>query len=910
MALAGAATQEATAPYGPVVAALRAYLRAVPDGLRECGPLTPYLALLLPELGPAPAGGDRPTLFEAIHCALATIASRQPTAIFLDDLQWADATTLELLLPLAGGLAAVRCSSSGPTAATASARPSPAAAAHRPAAGRAAARADDRAARSRRDDGAGRAGPRPRAGRALAATLYHRTQGLPFFVEELAAALAESGRLGDGPAGLELARGEEVPVPDTVRDAVLLRAEGLSKAGRTALAAAAAAGPRFDLELVAALADEAGLAEAIERGLIAEVAPGQGAFRHALAREAFYGEVGWLRQRALHRQLATLMEARSAAPYLVAEHWLAARELERARPALVAAAEAASAVHAYRDAAEAARRALEVWPEGEDEAGRLAVLDRLGQCAQLAGDQVEATRAWREVADGRRAAGDARGLAEAERRLAGAYELQGNRERAFAARQAAAEAFAASAMPGEAAAERLAAAVHFWTNESFEAALDAIRVAAAEAARAERPDLQARALGLEGVVRARLGDSEAGLSAARAGLTLALDRDLVGAAVEVYLRLANVLQYAADYAGARDAFLGAVAACEGRGETEAAHVCLVCLVDVLTQTGEWERAVEICHEVLASAEASPDTRDELVRVLGVIHACRGEAKRARALLNRAAAATRRHVAATDEIEVAGALARVEELDGALDAAAERYRFVLGRWGQPELRRELQTGLWRTGHVIRVLRSTATFFADRGAGQDVRACANALAEIAGETGSPDALAALAHALGEVALVDGDAERAARQFERALELLRELEVPFERAQTELRAGVALAAAGQREAGVKHLANAYRAARRLGARPLAERAARELVALGEQVERRLGRRAAGQLGRGGLSRRELEVLRLLAVGRTNREIAQELFLSARTVDMHVRNVFTKLDCRTRGEAAHKAGILGLLA
>ena len=76
------------------------------------------------------------------------------------------------------------------------------------------------------------------------------------------------------------------------------------------------------------------------------------------------------------------------------------------------------------------------------------------------------------------------------------------------------------------------------------------------------------------------------------------------------------------------------------------------------------------------------------------------------------------------------------------------------------------------------------------------------------------------------------------------------------------------------------------------------------------RLGSRAAADAEGAGLTRRELEVVRLVAVGRTNREIAQELFLSPRTVDMHVRNILRKLDCRSRVEAAHRAGELGLLA
>jgi DNA-binding NarL/FixJ family response regulator len=53
----------------------------------------------------------------------------------------------------------------------------------------------------------------------------------------------------------------------------------------------------------------------------------------------------------------------------------------------------------------------------------------------------------------------------------------------------------------------------------------------------------------------------------------------------------------------------------------------------------------------------------------------------------------------------------------------------------------------------------------------------------------------------------------------------------------------------------------------------------------------------------------VRLVADGRTNREIAEELFLSPRTIDMHVRNILAKLDCRSRVEASIKAGEAGLL-
>jgi len=193
--------------------------------------------------------------------------------------------------------------------------------------------------------------------------------------------------------------------------------------------------------------------------------------------------------------------------------------------------------------------------------------------------------------------------------------------------------------------------------------------------------------------------------------------------------------------------------------------------------------------------------------------------------------------------------------------------------------------------------------------DTHRGAELLSQTAGTLATIEAVAGLGQALGELALTDGDAAGAAQQFTHALDLLGDLSLPYERAETQLRAASALAAAGERGLAIDHLTSTYRAARRLGARPLARSAAEELARLGEKVERRLGRRAAGQLEHAGLSRREVEVLRLVSVGRTNREIAQGLYLSPRTVDMHVRNILTKLDCRSRTEATRRAVELGLL-
>ena len=901
LVLNGAARQEATSPYGPIVAALRAYTRAVPDGLANGDPLSRYLALLLPELGPAPEDGDRGTLIEAIRCALETIVRSTPAVVFLDDLQWADNATLEFLSAVAGSLAKERLLIIGAYRSDEIPRGHPVRRL----------RNELRRARQLHEivvEPLDQAGTTALAARVFGQTpspslttiLYDRTQGMPLFIEELAATLVESGRLRHGQSGLELPPGKDMPIPDTLRDAVLLRLDGLSERAWRLVEVAAVAGFQFDLELVVDLAGgDEGLAELVEHSLINEVGSGRAAFRHALTHEVIYEEILWTRRRSLHYEVAQRLEAAGASAELVAEHWLAGRENDKARQALLLSAQRSCALHAYRDAARAAQRALELWPEGEEEALRLDVLDQLGTCAQLCGMLADAARAWREVAEGRRQTEDRRQFAEVQRRLATVYELQGAWGKALPARQAAAEAFAATNLPGEAATERLAISGHVQGVGSFSAALELVAAAAEEAEQAGRQDLIARALGLKGYLLAKLGQFEAGRETVEAGLALALEHNLTGPAAEIYFRLGATLDHAGNYPASRDTYLTAVNYCNTHGESAMGQLCMGCVATVLRHTGEWQQAMSLCREVIASPEVPPLIRAVSCQTLALIHVHRGESKRARTLLLEAIAQERWYEIVTMEMFAEWGLAMVEELEADYDSAIEHYRRAIDLWQQTEERH----------YVVNTFRWAVTFFASRGDEKETRACTEALSKIATATGTPEALAALAYALGEAALLDNEAKQASQQFGQALELLDQLENPFQRAATELRGGVALVSAGEREAGVDHLVNAHRTARKLGARPLAARAAQELTNLGERIDQRLSPRAARRLKHGGLTRRQLEVVRQIALGKTNQEIADELVLSLRTVDMHVSNILNRLDCRTRTEAVRRARELGVL-
>lgn len=891
------ATQESTEPYAPIASLLRAHLRQEPESLGVVGSLAPYLSLILPEYGPPPPAPSVTALVDALSAWFVGLGRFGPLAVVIDDLQWADNATVELLPRLAAELERV------PVVLVAVYRRDDVTRGHPIRKLRVVLRRAGRLAEVELDP-LGPVGTTQLATRilgapiapSLAAVIYDRTQGVPFFVEELVAALAAEDLVAAGEEGLVLAPGREVPLPDTVRDAVLVMAEQLSDGARAALEVASVAGQRFQLDLLEELDDSVDLEEALALGLVTEIQPGTAAFRHTLVREAVYADVPWPRRRAVHHRLAAALERRSAPPRLVAQHWIGAGEHERARLALLDAADASCAMHAYRDASDALRRALDLWPVGDDVA-RLALQERLARCAERAGELREAVRLWEGLV---REVGRSEPLryAEAKRNLAGVHRLLGSRERAAAARAEAADAFAVAGALADAVEVRILLA---WDYEYIESdsVFDVLEAAERDAERACRDDLIARVRAMRGHMLARRGHFDEGAALAAEALMLVRASGPPSAVFDVYWSVAAIGVTRADYGGAVAALEEATELCRASGLRENEELCIACLAKILAKQGEWDRALELAREVLAE-DWPPTVRWGALWAAGFVLVARGRTSEGRQLLTELVALGRRFRHPPSLVEGLQGLALADEVDGNLQAAAERAR---------ELIEAGHTKSNNGNHYAPTLRWAAAFFASRRDAQSVNACAAALAGVAERFGGADMLAAVAHAGGEAFLLAGEAEDSARQFERAIGLLDEVAAPFETALTKLRAGPAFVAAGDREVGLDYIVDAYRIFRRLGAQPFAARAAAVLKDLGEPMQRRLGRRAAGELERGGLTRRELEVLRLVAVGRTNAEIASELVLSPRTIEMHVANALAKLGCRSRTEATARAHALGLV-
>jgi DNA-binding CsgD family transcriptional regulator len=151
-------------------------------------------------------------------------------------------------------------------------------------------------------------------------------------------------------------------------------------------------------------------------------------------------------------------------------------------------------------------------------------------------------------------------------------------------------------------------------------------------------------------------------------------------------------------------------------------------------------------------------------------------------------------------------------------------------------------------------------------------------------------------GTVRLAEGDARTALAVLREAWAVWSGLDAPYESARVRVQIGLALRALGDRDAADLELHAARTVFLDLGARP-------DLARLDRLTE------GAGTPQAGGLSRRELEVLRHVAAGATNRAIAAELGISERTVDRHVSNLFTKLGVATRAAATATAYERGLV-
>jgi DNA-binding NarL/FixJ family response regulator len=732
---------------------------------------------------------------------------------------------------------------------------------------------------------------------ADAAVLFQESGGNPFYLEQLARSLERADRSthvhGVSVTGLE--------VPPSVAASLSEELALLSPGGRLVLEGAAVAGDPFEPELAAAAAatSETLAMDAVDELLHVDLvrstdAPRRFRFRHPLVRRAVYEAtaVGW--RIGAHERCAAELEARGATAAARAHHIeRSAREGDLGAVAILREAGDAAARLAPESAARWFGAALRLLPQTGPVEERVELLRARAGALAAAGHFTDSHEVLLEavaivpVQSSALSTTVATACAAVERQL-GRYE-QAHTRLVRALR----------GLPEPASTESVELLIELTLNEFYRARFEAMHDWAGSAVSAAKAlgdsALLAAALAMPALADAMTGPTEAarGHRAEAAALVDELSDDELSlrpdaaswlAAVELYLDL-----YAEADAHASRAL--ELTRAKGRGDP------LFRLYPILPR-------VWYVRGKLAEATELLDGAIEAGRLLGSPPALAGN------LFNRSVVAV-----AVGDLDLALATAEEGfELSRDLDEgfvaawAAVRLAGVLLETGQPDravellLRRAggeeltLVPGGWRV-YCLELL-ARCWLALDR---ESEAERTGSLAEVTAAAAQLPLVTAWAdRAAAAVALHSGDTARAVERALASADAAQDVGAPIESALSRALAGRALAQAGQTDRAVVELERAAAAFDACGALRYRDGAERELGKLGRRPHRRTRPGTPDGTGIDSLTERELQVARLVVDRKTNSEIAAELFLSQKTVETHLRNIFRKIDVSTRVELA----------
>jgi len=748
--------------------------------------------------------------------------------------------------------------------------------------------------------------------------LARRSDGNPFFVGELIRSLEETGQLREGNDGWELDQLSAVAVPPLLRQVIDDRVDRLGIAARELLVTAAMIGQTVPLDLWQAVSgvDQPTMGDLVEQAMSARMlveTPDGAAVRfvHALIREALYEGTPTLRRRVRHREVAeALLAAPQPDPDAVADHLQRAGD-SRAPEWLIKAGERARRVGASETAAARFRAAIDLL--GSDQpalAGSLAL--QIGYLLRKRRTTLpEVIRALREAIQFAAEADDPV--------MAGVARCQLG--------------YALSALSEWGAITELRAGV---------ATLEAVPVEAWERTAAPR----------DGVMVASLADARMLLAWSLSGVAPCTEAlALLGGTLDVpletltYYGLLTVYQLATTLGQPEIARRAHQRLRQNLRAPEDAWVLAT------TLSGHFNRSVlvySVDDPVLITEELGTLRRAwSLAEELQFVDPVPLDALQFQLELVRgdwaAAEAHARIVRALPPISFAGlTLATIAWLRGDRDAAWEELRRWLPDGAAHEPRAIHEKGEYNILPVLRFLKLGGHLQLDAGDVERARSWAEAsdrwLAWSGAVLGQAEnallwarfhelsdnsmlarkfANQALAHAtdprqplalvavhrfLGRLDTIDKRVADAEAHLHESLELADACAAPFERALTLLEIAALRLSQRRIDEAIVILADVQAICQPLEARPTLER----VETLRQQISLLPARAPAYPAG---LTLREVEVLRLVAEGMTDSEVAERLFVSRRTVTSHLTNVFNKLEVSNRAAAVAVAAQHGLL-
>ncbi len=764
---------------------------------------------------------------------------------------------------------------------------------------------------------------------ALLERIHARSEGNPFFAEELAAAMASEREPGR--------------VPPSVRDILLGRLSGLSPDSLRVVRIAAVAGALADDDLLADITGwppeqlEPAVREAIGRQILTvDERSSTYRYRHTLLAEVVAAELLPGEQRRLHEDVATWGSApgsgrpRRATSAELAHHWYAAHRPIEALTESIAASRFATSVYAHVDALRQAERAVELWdeaPDPEDTTGleRVDVLRLAAEAANNSGKSSRAVELWRmalaEVDE------DADPLAAALLHSKLAYNLwtAGDSQASLVEHRRAVGLVPPEPPTVERArvvgglASALMPAGHYReSRELCEEAIATLRAAGSH-------DGEARLLNVLGVDLVGLGDVDAGLDHLRVAVRLARETGAVDSQLVSQHNLCFFLGQTDRFEeGLKVAFDGLETARRVGLERRYGAGLRASAGDILHRAGRWDEADEVTR---AGLELDEDVSGwiYLQSTRALFLAARGEGDLAQEAIAAAGRRASPDIDADVRAYLLGATAEAAVLDDrpadALRAVEDGLAEFAGSDEQLLLAPLLVVGVTAAADLAdhgRAFRRPADVEAARVAGAGLLEQARGLAADGSAASTPSTRAAIAAVEAEWTRLEGTSDAAA--WLEAAGAWAAVPMPYPAARAWARAAEAiLLARGARDEATQLLREAHALATDLGATPLrtaiesigtrsriavdtpsavAVTAAAKAADAASAVAPVAPERGPAEIL--GLSAREWEVLELVAAGRSNAEIAELLFISPKTASVHVTHILDKLGVSNRVEAA----------
>ncbi|WP_373070875.1 helix-turn-helix transcriptional regulator [Gemmatimonas sp.] len=766
--------------------------------------------------------------------------------------------------------------------------------------------------------------------RPFAALLQDSTRGNPFFVDQTLHELVSRGELrqqGGVWVGWHV---EQLVLPPSMRELLLERLQRLSANARLVSDVIAVIGTTARHDVVrsmSGLSEDAlrlALGELRGEGIVTEQADGSAItydLAHPMMRQTLVAHVGLARERELHARIAAAIKSvagrhadREAES--IAAHWRQADpQVESARSVkwLLQAGRQALGRLARREAAVTLRAALDWMDEHfhEDYTADIPMLlDELARLYRRLGEYHEAIVMCARASALAEALGDTLAVAVAERRLGLAQQGLGRREDAIRHFDVAlTHASASQRSSGSAHTEVLLARIRLAKGDCLQAlglpeeAKREITRAVEIAERLGQIPLLARAHRMLLMVHLWSGPAHRAWAHARSAVELAEQSGERNLAWSAHWSAA-VLAALTAHTGALEAHLKEATRLAAELNSPLLELrTMEIVIEYRAGTGEWDRAIMDGERALAMGRALDQTTllARLLYWVSGVYLQRGDLATAKRL--------------TDEAwEVSGAghldLERPFEVHGVLPACMARtaYLTAVGEHAQAlALGQTAITIADRTGYiawaVYRLLPSLAEAALAVEDGTTLSAVRRRLEHDATHLAHPIGAAWVLVIDGAEALREERTADAILLLQRAVATLEAVPYPFDAARTRLRLARALQQSGALTEAKHEAREALQMLERLGARPAAEEARTVLRSLGGKVA---GDQHNSPLAM--LTPRECDIVRLVAQRLSNKEIGARLGITARTAGTHLANIFDKLDVRDRtalGDLAREQGL-----